>query len=229
MSETGEWRVVRRRGRVERPNQVSERKPVRQKYDPNLRNNPSLQNNPRITGSEAVKWKFDLQKRRLDPKKIKLWKINKEETLSFLFKNFPENSSLFTLLHHFQKVRDVYDIYCPGKRDKEGQLFGFVRFPKKYEEDELLEKLNKIWIGSFKLQVFVLRFRREEKAGIQKNHTVQNVRVGALVEENLSFAEAVNGTRRGKEQMKQDMGEIQFQSKAEDKVWLDGCYVMLAF
>lgn len=53
-----EWRVVRRRGRIGRPNFFSEGNPVRQIKDPNHRLNLTNPRNQMITGSTAVKWNF---------------------------------------------------------------------------------------------------------------------------------------------------------------------------
>lgn len=122
---------------------------------------------------------------------------------------------------------DVYDIFCPGKRDRERNLFGFVRFPKRYEENELFDNLNKIWIGSFKLRIFFPRFKREQKnkTEFQKQKIIKLPIKNGFVEENRSFTDAINEIRKERGQEEVDNVELQYQSVAEDKVLLDGCYV----
>lgn len=60
----------------------------------------------------------------------------------------------------FRKIGDVRDVFCPKKRDKGGSMFGFVRFPMEYNEIEVLDKLNTLWIRSFKLRAWIPKFSR---------------------------------------------------------------------
>lgn len=53
-------------------------------------------------------------------------------------------------------------MFCPKKKDRQGKRFGFVRFPKIYDPREILFELNNIWMGSFKLKVFIPKFGRED-------------------------------------------------------------------
>lgn len=62
--------------------------------------------------------------------------------ITFFFRNFPESCSEEDLRRRFEKIGKVADIFIPGKRDKVGKRFGFVRFRKGEGEDRLLVRLN---------------------------------------------------------------------------------------
>lgn len=124
------------------------------------------------------------------------------------------------------------DVFCPRKRDQTGSLFGFVRFPKDYHAEVILEKLNNIWIKSFKLRAWVPRFRREPipqklLRASQRNAFPEGygMRIG-----NKSFVD----TAKGKPALQEEEGKvftwdknqeiISFKTKDEDKKWLEECY-----
>lgn len=76
----------------------------------------------------------------------------------------------------FSEIGEVIDIFCPNKRDKAGKRFGFVRFWEKQIRDPMLalERLNNIGIKSYKLQVFLPKYdRNQENKGTQRSN--QNI------------------------------------------------------
>lgn len=78
--------------------------------------------------------------------------------MNFFFRNFPETCSVEELRRKFEKVGRVEDIFIPGKRDKAGKRFGFVRFRKGEGADRILEQLNNVWIGSYIIRAFEPKF-----------------------------------------------------------------------
>ncbi|MCH82832.1 RNA recognition motif [Trifolium medium] len=55
----------------------------------------------------------------------------------------------------------VGDIFIPSKKTKLGYNFGFVRYRSVTNVDVLLNKLQDIWLGTYKLRVNVSRFGRD--------------------------------------------------------------------
>lgn len=117
---------------------------------PNYRFNPRT---PRYGDKKIVLEKASAYKKVSQP-------LKEEEVISFFFKNFPEECSMEELKQKFDGIGEVRDIFCPNKRDKNGHIFGFVRFPRNSDVEEMLLKLNNIWFGSYKLRAFVPKFNR---------------------------------------------------------------------
>ncbi|GAB4829564.1 hypothetical protein Ancab_019234 [Ancistrocladus abbreviatus] len=53
--------------------------------------------------------------------------------------------------------RAVIDIYCPLKRDRNGNRFGFVWFLEVRNAHHMVRAMDSIWIGTYKLRVAVAR------------------------------------------------------------------------
>jgi RNA recognition motif-containing protein len=93
-------------------------------------------------------------------------------TTSFFFTNIPDDASSEILWKLFLKFGRVMEVYIPRKFDKRGRQFGFVKF-KEVEDVELLsDKLQEVWLGSFKLLVYRSRFARSESK--EASNGVQN-------------------------------------------------------
>lgn len=69
--------------------------------------------------------------------------------------NFPENWEVVNLWRTFKRYGDISDLYMARKRMKNGQNFGFARFNNMTDEKLMEKKLGGIWIGSFKLRVYL--------------------------------------------------------------------------
>lgn len=119
---------------------------------------------------------------------------------TFFFRNFPEHCSLEIIKEKFSSVGAVVDIFCPNKRDMAGKKFGFVRYDENQIRDieETLKRLNSLWIGSYKLQVFTPKFNRHQ--GKKENVKTQlfDAKLGVR-EVNKSYREAVGGPGWGEE------------------------------
>lgn len=81
-------------------------------------------------------------------------------TISFFFSNIHDDVKGTELWKVFGDCGKVKDVFIPSKRTKEGKGFGFVRFADEDNTEELLCKLDQIWLHSTKLKVNVSRFKR---------------------------------------------------------------------
>jgi len=119
-----------------------------------------------------------------------------ENSISFYFSNFPDDSKYGKLWRIFEKCGKIKDVFLPLKRNKEGKRFGFVRFEDEDNGKELLAKLLKIRVQSFQLNVNISKFHREVEVmqPVEKQH---HVRASPLersclkVVEEVSFASVV--------------------------------------
>lgn len=75
-----------------------------------------------------------------------------DKTTSFYFTNFPKDWNASVLWRMFLLWGKVVDVYVPAKRDKKGGRYGFVKFIRVEDDLELENRLQQIWIGTFKLR-----------------------------------------------------------------------------
>ncbi|XP_057811397.1 uncharacterized protein LOC131025616 [Salvia miltiorrhiza] len=164
----------------------------------------------------------------------KIWKErdeNEAQRVTFFFNNIPEECGFDFLRRKFGSVREPTDIFCPRKRDKKGKPFGFVRFEDVEDSDGLLEQLNKLWIGSYKISVFKPRFQREVKVQGSKGKGIKSD-AGRKPDKpkrvhdakrmlGVSFKEVLTGSKEG-ESGPSDL--IQFKTSDEETRWLDGAF-----
>ncbi|XVF31067.1 hypothetical protein REPUB_Repub16aG0113400 [Reevesia pubescens] len=80
-----------------------------------------------------------------------------KDTISFFFSNLRDKWSSKDLWFLFARygagLGRIADVFIPGKTDKRGGRFGFVKFKEVKDVKAMLQKLNMIWLGSFKLRV----------------------------------------------------------------------------
>ncbi|GJS57180.1 nucleotide-binding alpha-beta plait domain-containing protein [Tanacetum coccineum] len=79
---------------------------------------------------------------------------------SIFVTNFPESFNAKDLFHACKVYGHVVDSYIPTKRTKAGKRFGFVRFINVFNVERLVNNLDTVWVGSFKLHTNVARFQR---------------------------------------------------------------------
>ncbi|GKV19346.1 hypothetical protein SLEP1_g29624 [Rubroshorea leprosula] len=135
---------------------------------------------------------------------------------SFFFYNFPEDWDAKALWYQFQNYGKVVDVFIPSKRDRRGKRFGFVRMLGEQDVKQLEERLNRIWIGSYKLRARVASVRRQRGRNDQRNagknartDRVQRgfelrrnarlkvgIREQRFVQPGLSYVQAVMGSSR---------------------------------
>lgn len=86
--------------------------------------------------------------------------MNERRSVTIFFRNFPEWCSGEELRRKFEGARRVVDLFIPIKRDKAGFRFGFARFREEGAVEELMLKLNRIWIGNFVIRAFFPKYDR---------------------------------------------------------------------
>lgn len=115
---------------------------------------------------------------------------------TFYFTNFPESWGVEPLWKMFTRWGYVVDVYVPNKRNREGKMFGFVRFDRVSEVKELEDQLRMIWIGLHKLRVNLSKFSRQ--SGSQVRHrAVDTGKLGSggakFAQQGLKYAAAGKG------------------------------------
>ncbi|GJR27799.1 RNA-directed DNA polymerase, eukaryota [Tanacetum coccineum] len=88
--------------------------------------------------------------------------------------NFPTTVSSKDLWKLCDRQGVVADVYIARKLSKSGRRFGFVRFIKNPDQANLLEDLNKIWIGSHHLFASIARFDRKQNSQPNQSHQKQS-------------------------------------------------------
>lgn len=87
----------------------------------------------------------------------------RRRTSSFFFTSFSDKVAAKELYDVFGEHGEVDEVIIPGRRDKYGKRFSFVRFFDVLEEECLAVKLVNILIGDQKLFVNIPRFQRGKK------------------------------------------------------------------
>lgn len=162
---------------------------------------------------------------------------------TFFFRNFPDRCSPEELQSHFEVVGKVVDIYLPAKKDKKGNRFGFVRFRKQGDEYGMLEKLNKVWIGSYIIRAWKPKFDRPEFCGREKAAKAGNERGGTGAREGkfrdilrkkegpkyseVLFRNSTSGedVRVGGNGGGERIETLEFQSTEQEGQWLKGAHI----
>jgi hypothetical protein len=106
-------------------------------------------------------WTVVAPRRRREDKIGKGRTDSRAQVISFYFTNFPDEVSLQDLRYRFTRLGEVVDIFIPGKKNKHGNFFGFVRLKGVTETSVIEDKMREIWFGSFKLWANVARFEKE--------------------------------------------------------------------
>jgi hypothetical protein len=84
-----------------------------------------------------------------------------QETTSFYFTNIPDEVQAVELWSLFAKHGRVGEVYMPKKRDKWGNRFGFVKFKDVKNVEALSNRLEDVWVGTFKIRINLSRFGRK--------------------------------------------------------------------
>ncbi|GKV46677.1 hypothetical protein SLEP1_g53653 [Rubroshorea leprosula] len=134
---------------------------------------------------------------------------------------------------HFGRV---FAIYSPQRENKEGRIFGFVRFLEVKDERELERRLNGIQVGNFTLKVNRPKYSLQEKAdapfarnmgGVQQHRSyAEVVKEGQQVKGKLNRIDGEHGgqTWKAKEEVNNQTG-LKLKATKDDEEWLKGCMV----
>lgn len=136
----------------------------------------------------------------------------------------------------------MVDLFIPTKKDKMGYRFGFMHFRMSGDEDSMLEKLNKIWFGSFIIRAWKPRFGRskvpighgvagdggEDRVGKVFGAAREVVRFG----KRRQFAEVLKGWKDRGGKQEEGVGEqraetLVFHPTEEEGRWLKRAHIGL--
>lgn len=175
---------------------------------------------------------------------VKRESLKNKGSTSYFFTNFPENLSYEDLWRVLHKWGRVIDVCIPPKRDKFGKKFGFVRFLDVQQPKVLEQKLDALWIGTYKLRVNIPAFERsDERVPVSKQKVInEGIQSVAGSSAGVSYAKAVvggafNGQSRRYEsrpikhynnkvfQKSYRKCEMEYNVNDTDMSWLKECFV----
>ncbi|GAU33269.1 hypothetical protein TSUD_279430 [Trifolium subterraneum] len=82
--------------------------------------------------------------------------------VSYYFTNFPAQLSNFYLRKGFEVCGILEDVYVPNRRNRRGEPFGFVKFSNVRDVTKLLDALNNVWFGHFRVRARIASFDRKD-------------------------------------------------------------------
>ncbi|GKV45295.1 hypothetical protein SLEP1_g52400 [Rubroshorea leprosula] len=89
------------------------------------------------------------------------------------------------------------DVFTPARRDRKGRRFGFVRMSKVSDAKDLEQKLNQIWLGSYRLKVKLAETIKRERVVSARNPNRQFekkwIRRESKVTSGMTYAQVVAG------------------------------------
>jgi hypothetical protein len=117
----------------------------------------------REKGSEEREGEGSRGEARVSPFKRRGYIHNVDQaSISYFVTNFPEDCSFDDLWKVFARFGRVGDVYIPKKLDKWGKRFAFVKYMEAMEVQELRQREDDVWIGTFKLRINKSRFDRRD-------------------------------------------------------------------
>jgi RNA recognition motif-containing protein len=117
----------------------------------------------REKGSEEREGEGSRGEARVSPFKRRGYIHNVDQaSISYFVTNFPEDCSFEDLWKVFARFGRVGDVYIPKKLDKWGKRFAFVKYMEAMEVQELRQREDDVWIGTFKLRINKSRFDRRD-------------------------------------------------------------------
>ncbi|XP_020234575.1 uncharacterized protein LOC109814533 [Cajanus cajan] len=111
---------------------------------------------------------------------------------SFYFEKFPPSYREQDLWKVFQRWGRVWEVFIAARRNAKGYLYGFVKFIDVWDVKALEVRLDKVYIGSVKLNVNISRFSKEETTK-KKHETKIYRREAGRKDTQRSYVDVVNG------------------------------------
>lgn len=93
--------------------------------------------------------------------KKKTPKTSTPRSLSFCFERFHLDWRAADLGRMFSNFGKVLKVYVPNKLNRRQWKFGFVHFEATINKGLLLQDLNSIWIGTYKMRVNMESYRKK--------------------------------------------------------------------
>jgi len=148
---------------------------------------------------------------------------------SFFFTNFPDHFFERDLWKFFQRWGRVLDVFISRKLNARNQRFGFVRFHGVADFFCLERELDTIWIGMWKLQVNLPKYRRSEVTRKDWNAKSRPVRVRNVwkpkeQQKKVSYGHVVVSGEFAN-CSHESARATSFNVQVESTSWLEGCFI----
>ncbi|CAH1452378.1 unnamed protein product [Lactuca virosa] len=80
---------------------------------------------------------------------------------SYYVTNIPDGTCRYTLKEAFKNFGNIIDVYIPGRKDKGGAYFGFVKFCGVKNAEELERSMQRVKCGHNILKVNISKYRKQ--------------------------------------------------------------------
>ncbi|CAH1416384.1 unnamed protein product [Lactuca virosa] len=125
---------------------------------------------------------------------------------TFYVSNIQQDTTVNMLSEAFRKYDKIVDIYIPGRKDRAGSYFTFVKYSGIKESQAMLNSMNQVRCRQCILKVNVAKYEKRYNQYKQayrphRGHHVQSSTIPGVwskISEGKSFAEAVTGRKEGK-------------------------------
>ena len=84
---------------------------------------------------------------------------------TFYITNFPDHANYWYLRMGFEVCGILDDVYVAPRCNARGQRYGFVRFLKVWDVDNMVQALNNVWFGDFLVWAKVASFKWKVSGG----------------------------------------------------------------
>ncbi|GKV01451.1 hypothetical protein SLEP1_g14002 [Rubroshorea leprosula] len=120
------------------------------------------------------------------------------QVTTYFFYDFPADRSVKDMWFCFWSFGKVADVYIPARRDRRGRRYGFVRMSEVSDAKDMEQKLNQIWLGSYRLKVKLAGTMKRERVESARNSNRQVekkwIRRESKVTPGRTYAQVVAGS-----------------------------------
>ncbi|KAL4563688.1 hypothetical protein LXL04_027733 [Taraxacum kok-saghyz] len=112
-----------------------------------------------------------------------------EKSRSFFFTNFPQSIVANDVWRVCSRMGHVVDVYISPHLSKMGKRFGFVRFVDVKGDQLIVDQLNEVWFGYYKLFASIPRYPKDT---VKKNRTTHETQMPSTMHKVKSTVEKIN-------------------------------------
>ncbi|KAF1893040.1 hypothetical protein Lal_00024162 [Lupinus albus] len=147
-----------------------------------------------------------------------------QNSMSFFLTNFPTDFGAKEMWEIFNKWGKCVDVVIPSRKDKYGKKFGFARFLNVQDIKSMVEKLDRIRIGSYKIWVYIPKFDRGQGSKqVQSSHFTRTQ--PATSSGHQGGCQPLTSLRDGQSHQKP---VLEYQTAEASPTWLSNSYIGIA-